>query len=199
MSSLSTPETGPPRPWAWSLLVFTTLGLVALLLPWFRPTIDGHAVAGEATTHSWNGLLFFLAPLLMIYAVLRAFRPSSRTSAAGTNALVIAAGALSLIIALVNWLRVPTDYADWPAAQAYARGAGQSLGRGPLIGFWLTIAVGALFVGSGTYAVIRTATTGADEPADAAGVGRSPSPIEPIPDLELYAPPRREGGGRHSA
>jgi hypothetical protein len=66
-----------------------------------------------------------------------------------------ATGILVLATATLSYALVPDDYPSWKQAQSIARAQGDSLGRGSVSGFWLTIVVGALFVAVGASVVIR--------------------------------------------
>jgi hypothetical protein len=159
-SPYATAPAGPVRPlapfWVILFIALAVVGLIAIVLPWFHPTIDGHKIDGVKDFHSWNGLLFFLAPVVMIIAAGRAI--TARTNLAQFRQAGISgilSGALMLISAVIGYARVPSAYSDWDQAKAIAAEHGQTLGRGPEIGWYLTIGVGVLFIVLGIAAIVQ--------------------------------------------
>jgi hypothetical protein len=151
------PFAAPPSmrkapPWVYAFVVLAITGLVALVLPWFRPTLSGQTIPDEAATHSWNGVLFYVAPILMVLCAARAV--TSRTNfdtlrAVCTQAIVV--GVLLLVSVGVAYLRVPSNYTDWNQAKAAAAQAGLTLGRGPQPGYWLAVFVAVAFLALGIF------------------------------------------------
>ena len=148
--------TQPTAPfWVVLFVGLAVLGGISLLLPWFRPTIDGQTAPGEPALHSWNGVVFYLAPIFMIFSAVRAVQARGNLAQfrrASVSAIV--AGALMVISVVVGWARVPANYRDWDLAKAYAASHGLTLGRGPLFGYYLAVAVAVLFVVLGIAGVV---------------------------------------------
>jgi multisubunit Na+/H+ antiporter MnhG subunit len=161
MSNHAAPAASKSPPWTYLLLIVSVAGLVALALPWFRPTIGGHTLPGEATTYSWNGILFFLAPLLMVIAAVQAVTSRGRLDALRrVSGRALLAGVLTLVSAGVGWVRVPSNYRDWNAAKALAASRGVRLDRGPMIGSWLAVVVGGLLVVLGGIGLVQFRRSG---------------------------------------
>lgn len=162
-AAAAAPVVKPAPFWPGLFVALAVLGGIALLLPWFKPQLGGRTAPDEPVLHSWNGVIFYLVPILMLVSAVRAVTAKGNVAqfrAASVTAIVT--GVLTMVSVVVGWARVPSNYTDWDLAQAYADSHGLSLTRGPLLGFWMAAVVAVLFVALGIAGVLfaKRATAG---------------------------------------
>jgi hypothetical protein len=153
------PAAGPvaqPPLFLWAFPTAGVLGLIGGLLPWFKPTFDGKTFAGEPSVHSWNdGRIGLAGPLLLVVVgvlstMLLLGRTPARFTRSGGHPLRglakygLIAGIVTVVTAAIAYGIVPENFKDWKEAEAAAKAAGITMGRGPMPGYWLVLVAGLI-------------------------------------------------------
>jgi hypothetical protein len=145
----------------WAFPATGVLGLIGALLPWFKPTFDGKTFPGEPSVHSWNdGRIGLAGPvLLVVVGVLSTMllfgRMPARFTRSGSHPLRglakygLIAGAVTVVTSAIAYGIVPENFKDWKEAEAAAKAAGVTMGRGPMLGYWLVLVAGLIAVALG--------------------------------------------------
>jgi hypothetical protein len=140
----------------WAFPAAGVLGLLGALLPWFKPTFDGKTFPGEPSVHSWtDGRIGLLGPILLVVVgvlstMLLLGRTPARFTRSGSHPLRglakygLIAGAVTVVTGAIAYAIVPQNFKDWKEAEAAAKAAGITLGRGPLPGYWLVLVAGVI-------------------------------------------------------
>jgi hypothetical protein len=153
------PPVKPP-PFVLVTLIASALALVGAVAPWFHPVIGANPITGSDEIRVWDdGRLGLIGPLLLvlvgIFWLSLFLRPKSDPSVARKYAtLTLVAGIVGLVSVAILWALVPHNYTDWDAAKDAAQARGLSLGRGPKLGFWATVAAAVIDLLLGAAAIV---------------------------------------------
>jgi hypothetical protein len=144
----------------WIAVLAGVLAGAGVILPWFRPTIGGRDIDGTDTIHAWDdGKLGLVGPILLVaigigWLILLLKPTTDRAAVPKLLRTTILAGVLGLASPIIAWFLVPGNYEDWGDAKDYAASIGESLGRGPKLGFWFVIIAALIAVGVGIAGVL---------------------------------------------
>lgn len=150
----------PPSAPAWTGIAAlgSVLALLAIILPWFHPSLNGAEIPGSGEIRAWQGGRISLAgPVILVLVGIAWIRELARPAGGAMKAATysIVAGAAGLVTAVLGWMLAPKAYSDWDETKEMAEGLGMELTIGPQIGFWLLVAASVVVLVVGVAAAVR--------------------------------------------
>lgn len=160
---------------AWLVPVAALIAVIGAFTPWFDPTAERNGVnllKGGGALYSWkDGRIGLAAPILLVILAISVIgllrgKVSRRFSGSqnpvrSVGKVTIGLGVVALVCVVIAWFLVPGQYHfittdgtsfSWHDLQRH----GLKMGRGPQIGFYLTIVAGVLAIVGGI-AMLATA------------------------------------------
>jgi len=146
-------------PVAWLVPLAGVLAAIGAFTPWFDPvgSVPGRGSArAEDSIYVWDdGKLGLIGPILVVLVAVGVaglllgkvpsrFTSNNRHPVENAARAAAIAGVVALAAAGISWVLVPHQYSGWDSLKTNIEAQGGTLGRGPEIGFFLTIAGGVV-------------------------------------------------------
>lgn len=174
-------------PIAWLIPLAALLAVIGAFTPWFKPhgQIGRYSQDFDALYSFKDGKIGLIAPIALVVlalSVIGLLQGKVRGRLAGSTDPVrsmakyaIGVGVVSLVCLLIAWFLVTTQYKFTVGGQEYSwndfesklKTAGGTLGRGPQIGYWLTLVGALLAIVAGVVMLVQAKSSTPAQPVGA--------------------------------
>lgn len=198
-------------PVAWLIPLAALLAVIGVFTPWFTPhgQVGKYSQDFDSLYSFKDGKVGVVAPIALValaVSVIGLLRGKVGRRLSGSADPVrsagkysIGVGVVSLVCLLIAWFMVTSQYKftaggteySWDDFESKIKAAGGTLGRGPGIGFWLTLVAGVLAIVAGIVILVQAKSTASKPTTFPPQPGVTPPAPGGYPQPGAYPPPQQ--------